>query len=105
MIGVVFLGCPHRGSDLADLVSIFAKILNAGSTITSAGLRPRAVRSDLIEFLGRDSETLRDLLSSARDILDRIAVVSFYETETTPPLSSLVGAHDFLPFILSSGNV
>ncbi|KAH6986404.1 hypothetical protein BKA56DRAFT_613779 [Ilyonectria sp. MPI-CAGE-AT-0026] len=90
VIGVAFLGTPHRGSESAKLGSTLATIINICTKTSTAGMRPRAVRNDLLDDLSSNSNTLQDLLLSARNRLRNLTVVSFYETEATPPLSSLV---------------
>ncbi|KAK6708877.1 hypothetical protein SNK04_009822 [Fusarium graminearum] len=85
--GVVFLATPHRGSGTANLASICGSIVNS---FASAGLGPRAVRTDLLKTLIYDSDALQDLTMSARNRLGNIHVVSFYETLplSMGPLSS-----------------
>jgi hypothetical protein len=89
-IGIVFLATPHRGSDSADFANVVLSIFNTCLSITTAGFRS-GVSMDLLEYLGRNSKSLQDLLGSARHRLQNISIVSFYENRMTPPLSSLVG--------------
>ncbi|KPM39876.1 hypothetical protein AK830_g6697 [Neonectria ditissima] len=88
-IGVTFLATPHAGSDGANLASVVLTIVNTFNTATTAGLRPRVARTELLDYLGRNSDALQDLLVSARHRLHNLSVVSFYETQATPPLSFL----------------
>ncbi|KAK5994802.1 Vegetative incompatibility HET-E-1-like protein [Cladobotryum mycophilum] len=90
IIGIVFLGTPHRGSDTANLGSILGTIVNICAATSTGGVLSRTVRTGLLDHLTRDSSVLQELLLSARNRFRNIAVVSFYETEPTPPLSTLV---------------
>jgi len=48
LIGICFLGTPHRGSSVADLATILAKMLKAAH---------QAVNKPILEVLRRDSES------------------------------------------------
>ncbi len=89
-IGVVFLATPHRGSDTANLANVIANIVNTCQAITTAGLRPAAARTELLEYLTRTSSALQSLLVSVRHRLQNLSIVTFYESRVTPPLSCLV---------------
>ncbi|KAI1504195.1 hypothetical protein F5X99DRAFT_372815 [Biscogniauxia marginata] len=90
VIGVTFLGTPHRGSHIANLGNIVGNIINACMLTTSTNGQPAIIRTDLLNHLNYDSSVLQDLFLSARHRLQNIAIVSFYETEPTPPFSSLI---------------
>ncbi|KAI0598549.1 hypothetical protein F4775DRAFT_592269 [Biscogniauxia sp. FL1348] len=90
VIGITFLGTPHRGSHVANLGSIVGSIVNCFMLTTSTGGQSAMVRTDLLNHLNYDSSVLQDLFLSSRNRLQNMAVVSFYETEPTPPLSSLI---------------
>ncbi|SPO02536.1 uncharacterized protein DNG_05209 [Cephalotrichum gorgonifer] len=102
VIGVTFLGTPHRGSDVANLGSIVGSIINISVMTASAGMRPGIIRTDLLDGLNHDSPALQDLILSAKHRLKNIAVVTFYETEPMLPRSSLVV--DFKSSILGIDN-
>lgn len=78
-----------------SLVSLAVCISNTSMAATSAGGRTGPIRIDLLEQLHHDSEALQDLSLAARNRLRNIRVVSFYETEPSPPLSSLVSHFTF----------
>lgn len=86
IIGIMFLGTPHKGSDLASLGRIVGTIINS-LTITKP-----AVKRDLLDQLKYDARELHDLSLSVRNRLQDMTVVTFYETKPLPPLSSLVSA-------------
>ncbi|KAH6951968.1 hypothetical protein DER45DRAFT_491815 [Fusarium avenaceum] len=88
--GVIFLATPHRGSQSANLGHIVGTIVNTFRTTVTAGLGPRLVRTDLLQTLIYDNDTLEDLSMSARSRLGNIAVVSCYENEPTAPSQSLI---------------
>ncbi|KAI1489344.1 hypothetical protein F5X96DRAFT_670791 [Biscogniauxia mediterranea] len=90
VIGIAFLGTPHRGSYVASLGSIVGSIVNCFMLTTSTDGQSAMVRTDLLNHLNYDSSVLQDLFLSSRNRLQNMAVVSFYETEPTPPLSSLI---------------
>lgn len=87
---MAFLGTPHRGSGFANLGSIAGTIINTFMATASVGVGPRMVKNDVLNHLIYDSDALQDLSTSARNRLGNISVVSCFETEPTPPLSSLV---------------
>lgn len=82
----MFLGTPHRGSNLATIGSIVGKIINIGNL----GLGGAIVKTNLLDSISYDSRSLQDLEVSVRNRLHDLAVVSFYETQTMPKLSTLV---------------
>ncbi|KAI0513339.1 hypothetical protein F5B22DRAFT_249177 [Xylaria bambusicola] len=55
-----------------------------------AGTQPGIIRTDLLSHLNYDSDILRKITDEARARLENMTVVSFYETEPTPPLSGLI---------------
>lgn len=88
--GVVFLGTPQRGSDMANIGAIAGRVINACAMAASAGLHNRIVRRDLLDNLSFDSKALQDLSISVRNRLLDMDVVSFYETKPLSPFSCLV---------------
>ncbi|KAK7408618.1 hypothetical protein QQX98_009220 [Neonectria punicea] len=86
-IGVLFLGTPHRGSNLADMATIVGRIINLATAPATIGASSSVIRRDLLSVLSYDSESLQELDFSARNLWDKITVASFYETLPTPPLS------------------
>jgi hypothetical protein len=87
---MAFLGTPHGGSSVADAASVLGTIINTFTATASAGMRQRPTRSDLLAQIGADSKLLLGLGTAARNRLDNLSIVSFYESYATPPLSSLV---------------
>ncbi|EGS19443.1 uncharacterized protein CTHT_0049040 [Thermochaetoides thermophila DSM 1495] len=64
---VLFLATPHRGSDLAKVLSLF---LSSGRTY--------------VEELIRKSTTTDQLRESFRHLAPKLRIISFYETKPTP---------------------
>lgn len=85
--GIIFLGTPHHGSDLAALGSTLAKIV---SSVQSANKK-------VVEILKRDSEVLagvnddfHNFLEGRKEQNDRIHIVCFYEQIALPWMKDLV---------------
>ncbi|KAI1176886.1 hypothetical protein F4777DRAFT_587643 [Nemania sp. FL0916] len=76
VIGITFLATPHRGSEAASLAL--------------AGTKPRIIRTDLLDHLDYNSKELSQLELDSQKPLEKMKIVSFYETELTPPLSNLI---------------
>ena len=66
----VFLGTPHRGSNLASWASILVSISKV------AFLNPRA---DLLDDLKKNCKTLKDISEDFTKIVGEYIVKSFYE--------------------------
>ena len=82
IIGVVYLGTPHRGSCYAGLAYWPAMICGLSCF--------NIIRVDLLRYLRRNSAALDDLRQRVRPYLQKMLVVSFYETAITWPAISLV---------------
>ena len=78
-IGVVFLGTPHRGSDLTPFATIVANILKAGG---------KRVNREILQLLNRDSEVLADVEESYAEWLrknkGRFDLTCFFEELELP---------------------
>ncbi len=86
--GIIFLGTPHRGSNVTRFPALLAKVANAVLSGTSrwAG----GFREDLIDSLRRESSQLHDISKDFMGIVRGLRIVSCIETATTPPLNDLV---------------
>ncbi|KAH7033044.1 uncharacterized protein B0I36DRAFT_104322 [Microdochium trichocladiopsis] len=89
-IGVVFLGTPHCGSNLADLGVVLGRFVNILSATGTMGVISNPIKRDLFDALTYDSESLQELDISVRHLLGKIMVISFYETLPLPPLKTPV---------------
>lgn len=90
IVGIVFLGTPHRGSQTANIAVVLGSILNVCRKAVSAGTLVRGARTDLLDHLSYDSQKLQDLFLSSQNRLNKLAIVSFHETYATPPSPILV---------------
>lgn len=75
--GVIFMGTPHRGSDMANTADILTKLIN----VASLGLASAAVKTQLVANLKTDCEMLVDLSEGFRH--ETIQVITFYEMRET----------------------
>lgn len=80
-LGIIFLGTPHRGSEIASYGNILANI---------AAAVMRKPSSRLTDALQTNSPELLQLTSEFRHQLPNYQVVSFYERKPTKPFPSLV---------------
>ena len=80
-IGILFLGTPHRGSNMADYGKVLA---NVASWATN---RPS---SRLLRDLQNNSDTLAHLTSDFKNQLSMYQIASFFELKPTRPLSKPV---------------
>jgi hypothetical protein len=81
--GIVFMGTPHRGADLASWGALLSRLVNT-MTLSSA------VRTDLLRDLKTRSKTLQIISRQFVQRGNRINIVSFYERKATRSLSTLV---------------
>ncbi|KAE8452345.1 hypothetical protein EG329_001045 [Mollisiaceae sp. DMI_Dod_QoI] len=79
-LGVVFMGTPHGGSDVAFWASYAGKLLN----IVTFGTR---TNKDLLLLLRKDSTFLGSLSQKFKAQCDSLQVLTFYETEKFPLLN------------------
>src|SRR5947199_7050377 len=67
--GVVFLGTPHRGSDLAGILNLILTISFSSRSF--------------VKQLNPNSDTIKMINSSFIHRVDSLKLVSFFETENT----------------------
>lgn len=100
VIGILFLGTPHRGSSTTQLPQVLANIANAA--LTGTARFTGHIRTDLLKSLERDSEVLKSISTNFRNQASNIKIVSFIEQNTTPPfkqrvsISSIIALAQFL---------
>jgi hypothetical protein len=89
--GVIFLGTPHRGSRSANLGKTLGSIVNLALQASNILQFSGGVPTKLLEDLAENS---RELMRVADDFAQRapaLRIVSFYETNPTPPSKDVVG--------------
>jgi hypothetical protein len=86
--GIIFLGTPHRGSNVTRFPELLAKVANA--VLSGTSRLTGGVREDLIDLLRRESGQLRDISKDFIGVVRDLRIVSCIETATTPPLNDVV---------------
>ncbi|KIL88375.1 hypothetical protein FAVG1_08454 [Fusarium avenaceum] len=81
--GIVFLGTPHRGSDLAPWGLLLSNLVS----VTSIG---KNIRKELLRTLSKDSDTLREISSQFLQRATSLKIMSFIEQQVESPLTTLV---------------
>ena len=82
--GVVFMGTPHRGSQIATFAQIAANILNS--------LMPgNTIKRPLMRALSTNSRELEEINRSFVPRCSSLELASFYEAEIFPGLPTPVG--------------
>ena len=90
--GVVFMGTPHRGSEVAELGTVFLQIARSSMNMTLTRLFKGGVRADLVKILQPNSPLLVAIADEFLKIpLHGLRIKTFYETEAHPILNTLVG--------------
>lgn len=74
--GLVFLGTPHRGSDLASLAETVAKI-------ASVAFGKRRIQTQLLKTLRENSQQLQDLAEEFTELHSLYKIVTCFEQKKT----------------------
>jgi hypothetical protein len=74
----MFMGTPHRGSDIAATAARLAELANIGLTIPGASFLVNPVRTDLLKALERESPTLGGIHDSFRHLAKKLIIISCY---------------------------
>lgn len=83
--GIVFLGTPHRGSEVASWANMITAVTKAAGDLSP-------LRNDLLRDLRKSSVTLKEISSQFVHRTEGLQILSFVEREYTGPLKSLVCA-------------
>ncbi|GAW10773.1 hypothetical protein ANO14919_001080 [Xylariales sp. No.14919] len=82
-IGITFMATPHNGSELANWVSFFTNVIKIIPGVN-------VLRRELIKDLESQSPILNEISKSFLPRCDDLAIMSFIETESEPPLTVLI---------------
>lgn len=77
----MFMGTPHRGSDIVLAVKPLVNFTNFSMSLAGATTFTGSMRTDLIEILSRDSTTLGDISESFRNRVENLIIMSCYELD------------------------
>jgi len=88
VIGILFLGTPHRGSSTTQFPQVLANITNAA--LAGAARFTGQMKVDLLKSLEKDSGVLKTLSTNFRNQASNIKIISFIEQKTTPPFKQRV---------------
>lgn len=87
---IMFMGTPHRGSDIATAAVRLAALTNLGITVSGASFFVSPIRTDLLKTLARESPILGSIQDSFRHLVKNLIIISCYETEVIDGLQQLV---------------
>jgi hypothetical protein len=85
--GVIFLGTPHRGAEIAYWGALFSNLAN----FAVAG----NLRSELLKSLEPKSKLLGDICEKFVERAESLQIISIYERWKLKTTNTLVGASDF----------
>jgi hypothetical protein len=86
----MFMGTPHRGSDIALAVKPLVTFANLSMSLSGTSNFAGSMRTDLIKILSRDSTVLGDISDSFRNLMGDIIIMSCYELEIVRGLQQRV---------------
>jgi len=86
----MFMGTPHRGSDIAAAMVPLAKVANFWLGVSKASAVTGSMRTDLIKLLTRDSAALGNINESFIPRAQNLIIVSYLETMFPVGLQQLV---------------
>ncbi|KAK5329530.1 hypothetical protein LTR93_001117 [Exophiala xenobiotica] len=84
---ILFFGCPHRGSRVANWGTVFANVIN-----TTTLHKP--IQKGLLGDLSHSSKILADISTAFKEIASEIDIKTFYETAIMLPLKGPVVERD-----------
>jgi len=81
--GIIFMGTPHRGSDLVPWSLLISNLIN----VASFG---RGIRKDLLKNLEKDGKTLIEISNQFVHRSTPLRIMSLVEQQVERPLNTLV---------------
>ncbi|KAF2188394.1 hypothetical protein K469DRAFT_661153 [Zopfia rhizophila CBS 207.26] len=82
-LGIIFMGTPHRGSELVPWAMLFSNVVN----LATLG---NGVHKNLLRQLDRKSNTLTDISRQFMHRASSLKIMSFIEQHAERPLNTLV---------------
>lgn len=86
----MFMGTPHRGSDIAAAAKSLSRLINFGLSLSGTSVMTGLMRTDLFKLLSHESTQLGDINESFVHRLENIVIMSCFETEIPGGLQHLV---------------
>lgn len=100
---IMFMGTPHRGSDIAGSLNPLIEMINFGLKYSGGSLITGRMRHDLTKVLSRDSIALDEINESFMPRAKKMQIISCYETRDPDNLNQLVSpATSFRAYLLTS---
>jgi hypothetical protein len=78
---IMFMGTPHRGSDIAASLTPLIDVVNVALTLSGGSLFAGSMRADLVKVLSRGSSALDDINESFIPRVRQKHIISCFETE------------------------
>src|SRR6266480_763143 len=88
VIGVLFLGTPHRGSATTTFSNVLVTVANVA--LMGASQVTDSMRSNLINSLNKDWDVLRGISTEFQQRKPTFNIISFVEQCITPPFRTRV---------------
>jgi hypothetical protein len=99
IIGILFLGTPHQGSEATSYSRVLLNIMNAA--FPDFPDLTRKTQTNLRNFLDRDMDDIQKMGIRFRAQTLDIKIISFIEQKPTHPFDYRVSSSTSLPFSLS----
>lgn len=88
---ILFLGTPHRGSDIANYGAVLSNLANAVLKTSQASRTTGTLRKDLLDELSTNAPGLLKIATDFRVHTGGIQITSFIEDKVEPGLNTRVG--------------
>ncbi|KAI9767152.1 MAG: hypothetical protein M1839_004625 [Geoglossum umbratile] len=83
VVGILFLGTPHRGSSTTQFPEVLTRITDVA--LADSPRFTDKMRKDLFESLEKGSDILKTISTEFKNQVSNIRIVSFIEQNTIPP--------------------
>lgn len=89
---IMFMGTPHRGSDIATSLVPLIDAINLGLRYSGGSRIAGIMRHDLVDMLSRNSTALDDINESFIPRAKNMHIISCYETRSPENMNHLVSS-------------